>query len=287
MTPGDPDGLLDCRLINRPLPNRDRSDTQIEVLRSDHVYSGRKVHLVAGKQRRRLPRVAWKEGREPFAADSGPARPRNPWLPRWRRMVRRPSQGPSAARWSRRPPQEASGSSGGEKRDPEGQDHAHGRSDKKQPPSPSLPCLRKQKAGVASQRLVPEVVGRGRPRLSQSNWHRTTMTSTMISVNVDRSDPLVLHDQVAAEIPRPSPTGRRGRETASRWSRTSPPSSGSARTPCCGRCTFSGTRGSWNSPAAGASRSWAHHSRSRCLDAYANWSSSRAVRRTSARSSST
>ena len=189
MTPGDPDGLLDCRLINRPLPNRDRSDTQIEVLRSDHVYSGRKVHLVAGKQRRRLPRVVWKEGREPFAADSGPARPRNPWLPRWRRMVRRPSQGPSAARWSRRPPQEASGSSGGEKTRPRGT-------------GPRTRSIRQEAAAVAVAavppetegggrlpRLVPEVVGRGRPRLSQSNWHRTTMTSTMKSVNVDRSDP--------------------------------------------------------------------------------------------------
>lgn len=32
--------------------------------------------------------------------------------------------------------------------------------------------------------------------------HRTTMTSTMFAVKVDRSDPLALHDQVAGEIRR-------------------------------------------------------------------------------------
>ena len=32
--------------------------------------------------------------------------------------------------------------------------------------------------------------------------HRATMTSTMLSVNIDRTDPILLHDQVAAEIRR-------------------------------------------------------------------------------------
>ena len=36
------------------------------------------------------------------------------------------------------------------------------------------------------------------------------MTSTMISVNVDRSDPLALHDQVAAEIRRAIADGEAG-----------------------------------------------------------------------------
>ena len=40
--------------------------------------------------------------------------------------------------------------------------------------------------------------------------HGTTMTSTMMDVNVDRSDPLPLHDQVAAQIRRAIADGEAG-----------------------------------------------------------------------------
>src|SRR5580704_3178324 len=40
--------------------------------------------------------------------------------------------------------------------------------------------------------------------------HGTTMPSTMLSVKVDRSDPLALHDQVAAEIRRAIAEGEAG-----------------------------------------------------------------------------
>jgi GntR family transcriptional regulator len=40
--------------------------------------------------------------------------------------------------------------------------------------------------------------------------HRTSMSSTMFPVKVDRSDPLALHDQVAAEIRRAIAEGEAG-----------------------------------------------------------------------------
>ena len=39
---------------------------------------------------------------------------------------------------------------------------------------------------------------------------RSTMTSTMITVNIDRDDPVLLHDQVAAEIRRAIAEGEAG-----------------------------------------------------------------------------
>jgi hypothetical protein len=41
------------------------------------------------------------------------------------------------------------------------------------------------------------------------------MASTMIHVNIDRSEPTSLHEQVAAEIRGPLPRGRLHREIAS------------------------------------------------------------------------
>src|SRR5580704_9731056 len=44
----------------------------------------------------------------------------------------------------------------------------------------------------------------------QSVHHRPTMTSTMLSVNIDRDEPVALHDQVAAEIRRAIAEGEAG-----------------------------------------------------------------------------
>ena len=49
------------------------------------------------------------------------------------------------------------------------------------------------------------------------------MASTMVSVNIDRDDPLALHDQVAVEIRRAIAEGEAGPGERSHWSRTSPP----------------------------------------------------------------
>ena len=55
---------------------------------------------------------------------------------------------------------------------------------------------------------------------------KSTITSTMISVDIDRSDPTLLHDQVAPKSAVPSPKAKPGPGTACPWPRTSPPSSG-------------------------------------------------------------
>ena len=66
---------------------------------------------------------------------------------------------------------------------------------------------------------------RTRTAYFQSGSHRTTMASTMLSVNIDRSDPLPLHDQVAAEIRRAIAEGEAGPGERLPWSKTSRPCS--------------------------------------------------------------
>src|SRR5580700_1360007 len=44
----------------------------------------------------------------------------------------------------------------------------------------------------------------------QSIRHRPTMTRTMLTVNIDRNEPVALHDQVAAEIRRAIAEGEAG-----------------------------------------------------------------------------
>ncbi len=51
------------------------------------------------------------------------------------------------------------------------------------------------------------------------------MTRTMIDVNIDRSGPAALHDQVAAQIRRAIADGEAGPANACRWPRTWRPSS--------------------------------------------------------------
>ena len=48
------------------------------------------------------------------------------------------------------------------------------------------------------------------------------MTSTMLDVNIDRSDPLPLHEQVAARIRRAITDGEARPGERLRWRRTSP-----------------------------------------------------------------
>ncbi len=52
------------------------------------------------------------------------------------------------------------------------------------------------------------------------------MASTMLDVNIDRSGPAPLHDQVAAQIRRAIAEGEAGPVTGCRWPGTSLPCSG-------------------------------------------------------------
>ena len=68
-------------------------------------------------------------------------------------------------------------------------------------------------ASTATARLLEEGLGvegiarveadrRGALNIYPGSYHGATMARTMFSVNIDRSEPLALHDQVAAEIRR-------------------------------------------------------------------------------------
>ena len=76
------------------------------------------------------------------------------------------------------------------------------------PPSPGLSeeVVRFRRANLGGGHTFRRVLG----CIEQADRHRTTMNSTMIAVNVDRSDPVPLHDQVAAEIRRAIAEGEAG-----------------------------------------------------------------------------
>jgi GntR family transcriptional regulator len=79
-----------------------------------------------------------------------------------------------------------------------------------QPSAPAaLPCLYEQHVDVGRLRVECNY-GRAVHRFLLCVEHGTTMTSTMFEVNLDRADPLPLHDQVAAQIRRAIADGEAG-----------------------------------------------------------------------------
>lgn len=103
-----------------------------------------------------------------------------------------------------------SGSSGSKERRHKTERHAQNQSADEDPPSPPSTSFLEQKFGIPVWWLPAGIVEKGRLWLSQSGRHRTTITSTMFPVKIDRSDTMALHDQVAAEIRRAIADGEAG-----------------------------------------------------------------------------
>jgi GntR family transcriptional regulator len=82
----------------------------------------------------------------------------------------------------------------------------------KEPPAPTSTLTRLLEKSVSldvsDRRSRPG--GNGAEKRCGVHLHGTTMTSTMLLVNVDRSEPIPLHDQVAAEIRRAIADGEAG-----------------------------------------------------------------------------
>ena len=116
----------------------------------------------------------------------------------------------SAAGKSGRLAEDVPGSSDLENRQSECDDRTHDHSEPEQPPTSTPTSLRKERMDIRSELFGRQFIHNRRLGLEQSNGHRTTMTSTMFPVKVDRSDPLALHDQVAAEIRRAIADGEAG-----------------------------------------------------------------------------
>jgi hypothetical protein len=95
-----------------------------------------------------------------------------------------------------------SSSSGDEKGDSKAEEAAQHHSDDDDPapmaPPTSLP---EQELGIVGPGLLPFLVTIRHHRSFQYRLHRSTMTRTMFSVNIDRSPALALHRQVATDTP--------------------------------------------------------------------------------------